>query len=123
MGINTLVLSGRLGAQPEIKYLESGKVIASVNIAVDTWKNKAKATMWIRLKAFGKTAEFMGEYLKKGMLVTASGKLDIEEWQDQEGSKRMAVCLLVNDIQLPAKAEVNTSKESGGYICEADIPF
>jgi single-strand DNA-binding protein len=104
MGINTATLSGRLGGDPDIKYLESGKVIASFNLAVDGYSKGEKKTLWFRCKAWDKVAELIGEHCKTGNQVTVSGPLDIEVYETDTGKKSVTV-LVVRDIQLPPKGE------------------
>lgn len=113
MGINTTTLSGNTGKDPELKYFDSGSTIASFSLAVQGWDGKAKTkkTLWFTCKAFGKTAELIGEYVKKGNAITVSGQLDIEEWESNVG-KQSRVVLIVRDVQLPAK--------SGGPVSDRD---
>jgi single-strand DNA-binding protein len=123
MGINTATLSGNTGKDPEIKYLDSGTVIASFSLAVAGYDGKAKAkkTLWFNCKAFNKTAELIGEYVKKGQAITVSGQLDIEEWESNTG-KQSKVVLIVRDVQLPAKSSGPVS--SADLVTDEDsIPF
>lgn len=101
MGINSVNLSGNLGSDPEIRYLDSGTQIASFSLAVNGYKKRQKTTIWVSCKAFNKTAELVGEYCSKGKTITVSGKLDEEKWQDQNGNSKSKFVVLVNDIQLP----------------------
>lgn len=104
MGINVCTFSGNVGRDPEIKYLESGTVLAQFSLAVAGWDSRAKEkkTIWLHCTAFNKTAELVGEYVQKGHSITVSGKLDIEEWE-QEGIKRNKPVLIVQDVQLAAR--------------------
>lgn len=104
MGINVCTLSGNVGNPPDIKYLDSGTVIASFSLAVQGWdgKKKEKKTLWFACKAFNKTAEAVGEYIKSGSPITVSGKLDTEEWES-EGQLKSKMVLIIQDIQLPPK--------------------
>jgi single-strand DNA-binding protein len=106
MGINTATLSGNLGKDPLLTYLDSGSVVASFSIAVQGFRHGEKTTLWFDCKAWNKTAEVIADYTKKGSPVTVSGNLDVEEWIDRDSnSKRSKVVLVVRDIQLPPRAE------------------
>ena len=102
MSINTITVSGNLGQEPAMKYLDDGNAIVSGTI--DVRKNK-EHSIWLSYKAFKKTAELIGEYCHKGNTVTLSGSLDIEEWETKDGQKRQKTVVIVNQVQLPAKTE------------------
>lgn len=103
MGINTCTMSGNLGSDPEVKYFESGAVMAQFNLAGKIYKNKKNEAVWLTCKVWGGAAEMVGESLKKGSTVTVSGNLDEEKWETQAGEKRSKHVLMVRDIQLPGR--------------------
>ena len=105
MGINTVTLSGNVGQDPQIRYFESGTSLAEFTLAVQGFAKGEKKTLWFVCKAFGKPGEFIGEYVKKGNSLTISGSLDIEEWETHAGEKRSKTVVMVNQVQLPPKAE------------------
>lgn len=92
--VNKAIILGRLGKDPEIRYSSSGAAIANFTVATgESWKNKEtgekeERTEWHRVTAFGKLAEIIGEYLKKGSQVYIEGRLQTRKWQDQNGSDR-----------------------------------
>ena len=82
--INKVLLIGHLGRDPEIRYLPNGDATASVSIATtETWKDKAgekqEKTEWHRVITFGKLAEVVGEYLKKGSQIYVEGRIRTEK--------------------------------------------
>ena len=97
---------GRLGQDPEIRYLPSGEAVCSISIACGTtWKdkqtgNKQERTTWISYVAFGKLAEIMGEYLRKGAKVYLCGELRVRKWQDQSGTDRYTTEIVAKDMQM-----------------------
>lgn len=102
--INTVVVSGRLGKDPEIKYLDSGKVVAKATMAIDQWKKDAPA-IWVDLTFWGKTAEFISNYAKKGAQLTIQGRLDQDEWNDKNtGQKRTKLYITVENVNLPKQS-------------------
>ncbi|MDH2365415.1 single-stranded DNA-binding protein [Providencia rettgeri] len=92
--LNEVNIIGHLGNDPEIRYQPSGDAIATMSIGCsERWRDKKtgeqkEKTEWIRVVAFGKLAENVGEYLKKGSLVFVKGKFRTRKWQDQSGQDR-----------------------------------
>jgi single-strand DNA-binding protein len=103
--INRVVLTGHLGNDPEMKYFESGSVVVNFSVAIDEWQGQEKGskTIWIDCRAWGKKAEFVGDYAKKGSLVMVDGRLSVENWTSQDGTKRSKVLVLVNDLKIVDK--------------------
>lgn len=92
-GINKVILIGNLGADPEIRHLPSGSVVANFNIATSesyTNRNGEKVTQteWHRIELWDTQAKLAEQYLKKGHSVYIEGKLKYENWQDQDGNNR-----------------------------------
>ena len=92
--INKAIIVGNLGADPEVRYLPSGEAVANIRVATtEKWKDKAsgemkEATEWHRISFFGRTAEVVGEYLKKGSQVYVEGSIRTRKWQDKDGQDR-----------------------------------
>lgn len=102
-GINKVILVGNLGKDPEIRYTPDGKPIANVTLATsETWKDKQgqqqEKTEWHRIVVFGKLAEIVGEYLKKGSQVYFEGKLQTRKWQDQSGQDRYTTEVVIDSF-------------------------
>ncbi len=105
---NKVQLIGNLGMDPEIKELEGGKKLAKVSIATnETYKNtkgeKVTDTQWHNLIAWGKTAEIMGKYLKKGSEVAVEGKLINKNYTGKDGVKRYSTEVQVNELLILGK--------------------
>jgi single-strand DNA-binding protein len=103
--VNKCVFIGRLGRDPEVRYLNDGKMITSFSIAVDeSYKNKdgekVSKTEWVNIVAFGKLAEICGNYLVKGKLVYIEGKIQTRSWEDKEGVKRSTTEIVANDMKM-----------------------
>lgn len=87
MSINKVILIGRLGKDPEIRYFQDGTACANLSIATsETWKDKntgekKEKTDWHRVSVFGRNAENCGEYLSKGSLVYVEGKLQTRSYE------------------------------------------
>lgn len=92
MSVNKAILIGRVGKDPEVRFTQEGKAIANFSIATsENWKDKSgekqEKTEWHNIVAFGKLAEIIGEYVKKGSLLYIEGKITTEKWQDKETGK------------------------------------
>src|SRR3972149_3342468 len=97
---------GRLGRDPEIRYTPNGAAVANLSIACgSTWKDKntgekKEATEWGRMVGFGRLAEIIGEYLKKGQQIFAEGRLQTRKWQDKEGHDRYSTEVVIDNMQM-----------------------
>lgn len=93
-GVNKVILVGRVGQDPEIRYMPNGGAVANITLATsEEWKDKQtgekkELTEWHRIVIFGKLAEIAGEYLKKGSQVYFEGQLRTRKWQDTQGTDR-----------------------------------
>ena len=151
--VNKVILIGNLGADPETRYLPSGDAVANIRIATtEVWKDKGgekqEHTEWHRIAFFGKLAEIVGEYLKKGSPVYVEGRIRTRKWQDKEGQEKYSTEIVADRMQLlgsrgggsesmarePKAAAVESgggnskpaAKKSGGASFEDmddDIPF
>jgi single-strand DNA-binding protein len=104
MSINKVILIGRLGADPEIRYTLDGKPVATFRIATNEViiKNGEKEvlTEWHRIVAFGRLAEICGEYLSKGTQVYIEGKLRTRKFEDKQGNQRYITEIVANILQI-----------------------
>lgn len=105
-GINKVILVGNLGADPEMKYLPSGDAICNLRLATsEAWKDKAtgeqkETTEWHRVVAYGRLAQIMGEYLRKGSQVYVEGSLRTRKWQGEDGKDRYSTEIRANEMQM-----------------------
>ena len=105
-GVNKAILVGHLGRDPEIRYAASGAAIANVSLATsESWKDKQtgenqERTEWHRVVFFGRLAEIVGEYLKKGSQVYVEGRIQTRKWQDKDGNDRYTTEIVANDMQM-----------------------
>ena len=100
---NKVQLIGNLGVNPEVKTLDGGKKLAKMSIATnESYKNVkgelVKETQWHNLIAWGKTADIIEKYLKKGSEVAIEGKLINRNYTDKEGLKRYVTEIQVNEL-------------------------
>jgi len=104
-GINKVILVGNLGADPEVRYLNTGTAVANFRMA--TTQNirnkegeKQARTEWHRVVAFGRLAEICGEYLNKGKQVYVEGRLQTRSWDDRDGNKRWTTEIIATTMQM-----------------------
>jgi single-strand DNA-binding protein len=110
--INTVVLVGRSGRDAELRYFETGSVKASFAIAVDrSFSRENKETDWFEVEAWGKLAEFCGEWVKKGTSLVVSGQLEAQRWQDPAGNTREK--LLVKAVEIKFAASKREQSQAG----------
>ena len=99
-GINKVILVGRLGKDPEVRYIPNGGAVANLQVATsESWRDKQTGEMreqteWHRVVLFGKLAEVAGEYLRKGAQVYIEGQLRTRSWEDN-GITRYVTEILV----------------------------
>ena len=102
--LNKVLLVGRLGRDPEIRYTKGGSAVANFSIATDErWKdkqgNRQERTEWHYIVAWSKLADFVQNYLKKGTLIFIEGKLQTRDWMDQQNVKHYRTEIIANDIR------------------------
>lgn len=114
--INKAILIGNLGADPEIRYTQSGTQVATFRMAT-TEKRKGQDgqyvdnTEWHRIVAWGKLAEICGQYLNKGSRVYIEGKIQTRKWQDQSGNDRYTTEIVAREMKMlsPKNADSGSS--------------
>ena len=127
--VNKVILVGRLGADPQLKYTPSGRANASFSLATNAvWKdqdgNQQQRTDWHRVKAWGKLAEVMGEWLKKGSYVYLEGRIETRTYEDTNGVKKWITEVVATDMEmLGRKGEQEPDEEMPGDASgEGDEP-
>jgi len=94
--LNNCILTGNLGADPEVFYSSEGNPVATFNIAFRSGKDK---TGWIKVVAFKKLAEIVEKYLHKGARIGIIATLDQQKWETDEGVNRTSFQLIANSIE------------------------
>lgn len=104
--VNKVIILGRLGADPEVRYMPSGGAVTNLSVATnDGYKDKQtgeykESTEWHRVVLFGRTAEVAGEYLKKGGMVYIEGRIRTSKWQGKDGQDRYTTEVVASSMQL-----------------------
>ena len=105
MSVNKVILVGRLGKDPETRYMTNGEAVTNATLATsENWKDKSgekqEKTEWHNLVFYRRLAEVAGEYLRKGSQVYIEGKIQTRKWQDKEGKDRYTTEIIVNEMQM-----------------------
>ena len=104
--VNKVIIVGNLGRDPEIRYMPSGDAIANIAVAT-SYKSKDKntgeqkeLTEWHRISFFGRLAEIVGQYLKKGSSVYVEGRLQTRKYTDKDGVEKYATDIIAETMQM-----------------------
>ncbi|WP_426107478.1 single-stranded DNA-binding protein [Massilia sp. TSP1-1-2] len=104
--VNKVIIVGNLGRDPEIRYMPSGDAIANIAVAT-SYKSKDKntgeqkeLTEWHRISFFGRLAEIVGQYLKKGSSVYVEGRLQTRKYTDKDGVEKYATEIIAETMQM-----------------------
>ena len=100
MGINSVTLVGRAGRDPEVRYFESGTVVANLTMAVNR-RNREDEPDWFNLEIWGKQAQVAADYVKKGSLIGVTGSFKLDSWKDRvTGEDRNKPVVRVDRLEL-----------------------
>ena len=128
-GLNKVMLIGRLGHEPEMRYTPSGRPLTKFQLAVNrSWKSadgeKKTETEWFNVVTWGKLAEICNQYLTKGQQVYIEGRLHTRQWQDEEGSNHSSVEVIAQEmLMLNSKSGEQDSEPDEGVLSEDEYPF
>lgn len=105
--INTATISGRIGADPIMNFFETGSVNCEISVGVNKYntKKKVEEATWHIARAWGKKAEYIGEYAKKGCAVIITGSLEKDVYKDKDGKTRATSFILIDNIKILTKKE------------------
>lgn len=136
-GVNKAIIIGRLGRDPEVRYTQDGRAVASFSVATsEEWKDKdsgdkKERTEWHKVVAFGRLGEICGEYLAKGRLVYVDGRLQTRSWE-KDGVTRYTTEIVASNMQILESKSGGGSGGGSGHMGEPisddpgvpdDIPF
>ena len=105
-GVNKVIVVGRLGSDPDTRYMPSGSAVTNVSVATsESWKDKEtgekqEKTEWHRVVFFNRLAEIASEYLKKGSQIYVEGRLQTRKWEDKEGNEKWTTEIVANQMQM-----------------------
>jgi len=143
--LNLCVFIGRLGRDPELKHFASGDANCNVSLAVGKkWKDKQSGetreqTTWVPCAFFGKTAELLAQYARKGSQIRVNGEFSVRKYTDKDGNEKQITEIRVADFQLlgarpdgdqggqraaaPAPARAPAATPTRQQSMDEDVPF
>ncbi len=137
-GINKVIIVGRLGADPELKYTQSNQAVCRLSIATsEVWKDKEgqkqERTEWHRVVVWGNMGETSSKYLTKGRQVYIEGRLQTRSWEDPQGNKKYTTEIVANTVQFlgganniqqtPQNETAQNETVEPTFDSSEDIPF
>lgn len=113
--VNKVIILGRLGADPEVRFTPSGDAVCNLSVATsENWKDKAgerqERTEWHRVVLYRRLAEVAGEYLKKGRPVYLEGRLQTNKWQTKDGQDRYTTEIIGDQMKMIGGRDDNNSQ-------------
>lgn len=117
-GVNKVIIVGNLGNDPEVRFMPSGGAVANISVATsESWRDKSSGeqqerTEWHRIAFFGRLAEIVGEYLRKGSKVYIEGSLRTRKWQDRDNNDRYTTEIIASEMQM---LDSRGGGDGGGY--------
>jgi len=126
MGLNTINLVGRAGRDPDVRYFESGTIVANLTIAVNR-RSRDEEPDWFNLEIWGKQAQIAADYVKKGALLGITGSFKLDQWKDKKtGETKTKPVIRVDRLELLGSKKDNENNYSGQDMNNKnneDIPF
>jgi single-strand DNA-binding protein len=131
MSVNKVILVGRLGQNPEVRYTPSGQAVANFSVATnENWTDKQgqkqERTEWHRVVVWGKLAELCNQYLTKGRQVYLEGRLQTRQWQDKDGQTKYTTEIQAQTVQFLGGGGAYAGEGAGanrGAAAGADADF
>ena len=125
--LNRVMIIGRLGRDPELRYSQSGSPVCTLSVATDEGYTdrdgkKVDRTEWHRVVLYSKAAENCNQFLKKGSLVYVEGSLQTRKWQDQQGQDRFSTEIKAQRVQFLDKKDGGKPSSSESYGMD-NVPF
>ena len=125
---NRVILLGNLTRNPELRYTPSNTAVVDLGLAVnDSYKNQAGEVVerpcFVDVVVWGRQAETAAEYLRKGSPVLVEGRLQLDQWENQQGEKRSKLRVRADRVQFLGGARSENSSDSSAPVADEDVPF
>lgn len=122
--LNKVCLIGRLGRDPEVRYMPNGKAVCNFGLATsETWKDQSGAkqerTEWHNITMYERLAEIAGQYLKKGSLAYIEGRIQSRKYTDKMGVERTAYEIIASEMKMLDSKNSASSSQGQGYSSNA----
>lgn len=127
-GVNKVTLIGNLGNDPELRSTQSGSAVANITLATsESWRDKEtqetkERVEWHRVIFFGRLAEVVNEYLRKGSQVYVEGRIQTRKWQDKDGNDRYTTEIVANEMQMLGSRGTNSESPTNQQSASTSQP-
>jgi single-strand DNA-binding protein len=108
--MNHVALIGRLVADPELKYTQSGTAVCHIRLARNERHGEKEKSLFLDVTAWGKLAETLNTHKKQGDQIAITGRLDYQSWTDADGHKRSKVALIADSVEFLARKQTGNGK-------------
>ena len=123
MSLNSVTLVGRAGRDPDVRYFESGSVVANLTMAVNR-RNRDEEPDWFNLEIWGKQAQVAADYVKKGSLLGIIGSFKLDTWQDRNtGEERQKPVIRVDRLELLGSKRDAENSSFNTPTTSDEVPF
>jgi single-strand DNA-binding protein len=126
MGVNKVILIGNLGKDPELRYTPGGQAVATFPLATtERWSDKngqrQDRTEWHNIVVWGKLAELVNQYLKKGRSAYIEGRITTRSWDDRDGVKKYRTEIVANQVQFLGNSN-SSANDIGPSVMDQNVP-
>lgn len=129
--MNKAIVMGRLGQDVELKYTNGGQPVGNFSVATtEKWKDKdgnpQEKTEWHKITVWGKQAEIIEKYFRKGSQILLEGRIQTRQWEDKDGGKRYTTEIVLDKFEFVDKKDSNASPGGAGpgtSFDDEEIPF
>jgi len=127
-GLNKVMIIGKLGKDPEMRYTPSGRPVTTFNVATSrSWNTsdgeRRTETEWFNVVAWGGLAEICNEYLTKGQQVYIDGRLQSRSWNDSDGNHHTSVEVVANEMIMLGNRQSSDDQTDDNQLDEDEFPF
>ena len=127
MSVNKVILVGRLGSDPETRYMPSGEAVTNFSLATDEkWKNKngqlQTRTEWHNITLFGKLGEIASQYLSKGSQVFIEGRIQSRKYSGKDGIERTAYDIIGSEMKMLGSRNDGAGNDTNSYGSHGAAP-
>lgn len=120
--MNLVIIVGRVGQKPEVRYTPSQVAITTISVATTEKIKDNETTEWHSVTVFGKSAEFVSQYIDKGDMIAVSGRIETRSWDDKDGVKHYKTGI-VADTVTPLSSGKQQSQPTSVSVDDEPLPF
>ena len=123
MNVNKVILVGRAGRDPEARETGKGDTVANLSLATSSGYGDNEKTDWHRVTFFGKVADTVVQYVKKGQEIYIEGRISYSKYTDREGIEKYSTDIIAYSMQMGQKGNTPSSSQSPPSDDDDDLPF